>query len=201
MRSTWVVIPGQAFDRGKTRLAAVLSAAERRQFSRACLSHVVRTARRVVPPRRIVVVSRAAEVLGLARRLGVMAQRESGGGLNKAVAQGSRYAAARGASAVIALHGDLPAVSVQDVRMMVAVLDRNPGVVLAPDEAGEGSNALGMRPPGKIAYRFGAGSFGRHRAEARRRRARLRIVRSPGLARDVDTPENYRQFRNTKQKR
>ena len=31
-------------------------------------------------------------------------------------------------------------------------------------------------------------------AQARQTRVRLRVVSSPGLAHDVDTPENYRQF-------
>ena len=42
-----VVIPAQGFDRGKTRLASVLSPAERRRLSRRWFRHVVVTARRV----------------------------------------------------------------------------------------------------------------------------------------------------------
>jgi len=194
MRAIWIIIPGQAFDKGKTRLAPVLDAQARRRFSRDSLVHVVRTARRVVPPRRIVVVSRAAEVLGLARRLGVRALRESGRGLNRAVTEASAFATQNGAAGTLVLHADLPALTVREAAGLVMKIARHAGVVLAPDELREGSNALGMRPAGKIRYRFGPGSFGKHRALTRQAHAQLRLVLSPGLARDVDTPENYRQF-------
>ena len=194
MRSVWIVIPGQPFDKGKTRLAPVLDAPSRRRFSRDCLVHVVRTARRVLAARQIVVVSRAAEVLGLARRLGVRGLIESGRGLNTAVTEATRFAARRGAAAVLVLHADLPAIGVRDLGSMVRKTALRSGVVIAPDAADEGSNALGVHPPGKIRYRFGADSFRKHRAEARRARANLLVIREPGLAQDVDTPDNYRQF-------
>jgi len=198
MRSTlWAVIPGQSFDRSKTRLSPVLGQAERGRFSRACLVHVVRTVRRGFPARQVIVVSAAAEVLGLAKRLGVRGLRETGTGLNKAVGQASRYAQERGATGVIALHGDLPGLKLRELLVLRRSLVRHRGVVLAPDEACEGTNALGMRPAGKIRYRFGTGSFKRHCSEARRARARLKIIRSPGLARDIDTPENYGQFQKS----
>ena len=194
MRPIWIIIPGQGFDKGKTRLAPVLDAQARRSFSRDCLIHVVRTARQVVPAGWIVVVSRAAEVLGLARRLGVCALRESGRGLNRAVTEASDFALRQGAAGTLVLHADLPAIRAQEVAGMLKMLARHPGVVLAPDALREGSNALGMRPAGKIAYGFGPGSFAAHCSQARRARARLRIIELPGLAHDIDTPENFQAF-------
>ncbi len=194
MRAIWIIIPGQAFDKGKTRLAPVLDAQARRRFSRDCLIHVVGTARRVVRAQQIIVVSRAAEVLGLARRLGVRALREAGRGLNSAVTEASNFAARQGACATLVLHADLPGIRVQDVSVLVLKLARHAGVVLAPDTLREGSNALGMRPAGRIRYAFGPGSFARHCSQARQARAGLRIVALPGLAQDIDTPENYQEF-------
>ena len=191
MRSIWIIIPAQSFDRGKTRLAPVLDASARRRFSRDCLIHVVRTARRVASARRIVVVSRAAEVLGLARRLGVRALHESGRGLNNAATDAQEFAARRGAQATLVLHADLPGLGANDIRALMAKLARHDGVVLAPDSLRDGSNALGLRPCGAIPYRFGVGSFKQHCAQARGARMSLRIVNSPGLAMDIDTPENY----------
>jgi len=194
MRAIWIIIPGQAFDKGKSRLAPVLDAQARRRFSRDSLIHVIRTARRVVHAQRIVVVSRAAEVLGLARRLGVRALRESGGGLNRAVEEASAFSLRHGAAGTLVLHADLPGLKLQEVAGLVRGIARHAGVVLAPDPLREGSNALGMRPAGKIRYCFGPGSFAKHLAQARQARVQLRVVSSPGLAQDVDTPDNYRQF-------
>ena len=194
MHAIWIIIPGQAFDKGKTRLAPLLDAQARRRFSRDCLIHVLRTSRQVVAAQRIVVVSRAGEVLGLARRLGVRALRESGRGLNFAVTEASLFATRHGAAGTLVLHADLPCVGVGDIAGLVTKIARHAGVVLAPDELREGSNALGMRPAGKIRYCFGPGSFAEHRSQARLARLHLRVVSLPGLAQDVDTPENYRHF-------
>jgi 2-phospho-L-lactate guanylyltransferase len=196
MRPIWIIIPAQSFDKSKTRLAPVLDVNARRRFSRDCLVHVVRTARGLVSARRIVVVSRAAEVLGLARRLGVHALAESGGGLNRAVTEASAFARERGAMATLVLHADLPGMRTKDIRRLLWALTRHEGVVLAPDEGREGSNALGLRPPGAIPYRFGPDSFNRHRAEARSARRFVHIINEMGLARDIDTPENFRVFSN-----
>lgn len=194
MNALWIIIPAQAFDKGKTRLAPLLDAQARRRFSRDSLIHVVRTARRVVPARRIVVVSRAGEVLGLARRLGARALQESGRGLNRAVTEASDFVVRKGATGTLVLHADLPGLKVQEVADLVRGIARHAGVVLAPNQLREGSNALGVRRAGKIRYCFGPGSFAQHRSQARLARLHLRVVSSPGLAQDVDTPENYRQF-------
>ncbi|MFM9970552.1 MAG: 2-phospho-L-lactate guanylyltransferase [Burkholderiales bacterium] len=200
MRPLWIIIPAQSFDRSKTRLAPLLDQSARRQFSRDCLIHVVRTARMAVLATRIVVVSRAAEALGLARRLGVQALRERGRGLNQAVTDASAFAQQRGAAATLVLHADLPDIAIRDILALRAKLSQHKGVVLAPDSLREGSNALGLRPPGAIRYHFGKNSFGKHSSNARGARRCLLIVDSPGLAGDIDTPENYLQFLNGKRR-
>lgn len=194
MRPIWIIIPGQAFDKGKTRLAPVLEARARQRFSRDCLTHVVRTARQVVPAGRIVVVSRAADVLGQARHLGVLALRESNRGLNSAVTEASKFAVSHGAAGTVVLHADLPGITAKEVSRLVAQTARHSGVVLAADALREGSNALGMRPADAIRYCFGPGSFAKHCSQAHLAGLRLHFVSSPGLAQDVDTPDNYRQF-------
>jgi 2-phospho-L-lactate guanylyltransferase len=190
----WIIIPAQAFDRGKTRLASALGPAERRAFSRASLRHVTSMARQVAGARRTLVVSRSGEVMGLARRLGVLATPEREPGLNGALRGAVWFARRRGATGIVVLHADLPEIESSELRGLLRSLARHRGVVIAPDRDREGTNALGLRPPGKFTYRFGAGSFDKHRAEARRRRRRVRVIESPGLARDVDTPEQYRHY-------
>ena len=46
-------------------------------------------------------------------------------------------------------------------------------------------------PPGRgFTFSYGPGSFARHGAEARRLGLGLRVVREPGLGRDVDLPSD-----------
>ena len=197
-RRLWIIIPSQAPERGKTRLAAILGAAERRAFSRACLRHVVKIARHVAGARRTLVVSRAGEVLGLARRLGVRALTEKRPGLNAAVRQAMEFAKCKGAAGIVVLHAYLPQLSMKDVACVMGAIARQRGVALGPDRELTGTNALGLRFPGRFRFQFGPGSFDKHCSEARQLRARLRVVQRPGLAADVDTPGDYIGFRGRK---
>jgi len=194
-RRTWIIVPSQAPERGKTRLAEILPPAERRAFTRACLRRVVKLARHVAGARYTIVVCRSGEVLGLARRLGVRALMERRRGLNAAVRQAAEFAGRNGAAGIVVLHADLPQLSLMDVACMTSALVRHRGVALAPDRSLTGTNALALRPPRKFRFHFGPGSFGRHRSEARGMRSRIRIVMRAGLAADVDTPEDFRALR------
>ena len=69
---------------------------------------------------------------------------------------------------------------------------RDGGVVLAPDRESSGTNALGVAASQRFRFSFGPDSFAKHLAEARRRRMRVLVLHSAGLAFDVDTPEDYR---------
>jgi 2-phospho-L-lactate guanylyltransferase len=67
-------------------------------------------------------------------------------------------------------------------------------VGVAPDRLGTGTNGLALSPPGVIGFRFGAGSFAAHRAEAAAAGLEPVIVTRPGLAFDLDTPEDLARW-------
>src|SRR5207249_2798221 len=86
----------------------------------------------------------------------------------------------------------LPEVGAADVAALLAAgaaLD-GPGVALAPDHSGRGTNALLLRPPTAIVPRFGPDSFAAHRWAALAGGLPARVVMRPGLAADVDTPRD-----------
>jgi 2-phospho-L-lactate guanylyltransferase len=192
----WIVIPSLGFARGKSRLAPVLAPPERRAFSRACFRHVLKAARETVGARHTLVVSSAREALGLARRSGAVALVERRRNLNESARQATNFALRRGAHAVIVVHSDLPALEARELAQLAAPLARGRGVVLAPDREKSGTNAIAIRSGERFNYRFGPASFAKHLSEARRRRLPARIVTSPGLANDVDTPQDYRRLGN-----
>lgn len=103
-------------------------------------------------------------------------------GLNPAL-EGARRAFP-GYDAVLVALGDLPELTGNDVGAMIDRLEA-PGVVLAPDEAEQGTNLLLCAPALSLPFRFGPGSFQAHLKAAER----AAIFRSPGTARDLDTPE------------
>ena len=67
-------------------------------------------------------------------------------------------------------------------------------VRIAPDEAGTGTNALYVRPPGLLAFEYGETSCRRHLEQARERGARAERIDRPGLRFDLDTPEDLERY-------
>jgi 2-phospho-L-lactate guanylyltransferase len=95
----------------------------------------------------------------------------------------------RGAAAGLVLMCDLPLLTAGDLD---ALLLSEAALTLAPDRGREGTNALLARPPDLIPTCFGdARSFALHQARAAALGSPARVVETPGLARDVDTADDY----------
>lgn len=188
----WVVVPVRPLAEGKSRLAPVLDADARRRLNERFLLSTLDLAKAVVGPARVLVVSRCADALALARAAGVATLRELGaGGLNAALRQGAVHLARRGATALMVLPVDLPLARPADLEALIRLSGRRPGVVIAGDRADTGTNALVVRPPRGIRFRFGPHSRAAHLREARRQGLRAVLVSRPALAFDVDTPADY----------
>jgi len=200
--SLWAVVPVKPLEESKSRLAGALSQAERSALARSLLERTLRMLAATPEVALVLVVSRDPAVLKLARDLGAGALREDcPPELNASLEFASRYAAEHGAGAVLALPADLPLVTPEDIAALAALAARDPApcaperppgpsAVIAPDRRREGTNALLVRPPGALPYRFGPDSFARHCAEARRLALRLEICERPALALDIDLPED-----------
>jgi 2-phospho-L-lactate guanylyltransferase (CobY/MobA/RfbA family) len=65
-----------------------------------------------------------------------------------------------------------------------------PVVAINPDRHKKGTNALLVSPTGLIKYAFGEDSFQVHCQRAQAAGARLEILDHPGLALDLDLPED-----------
>jgi 2-phospho-L-lactate guanylyltransferase len=120
---------------------------------------------------------------------------DEGAGLNAALHSARRTVLSLGAREIVVLPADLPHVSAADIEALVYE-GRESGFALAPDEANAGTNALYCSAAALAgtaaapAFRFGADSRQCHQAEARRAGLTARLVRRPGLAFDVDTPQD-----------
>jgi 2-phospho-L-lactate guanylyltransferase len=67
--------------------------------------------------------------------------------------------------------------------------------VVAPDRRGTGTNALLVRPPGLIPYRFGENSLDKHLEEAEAAGAEAHVYESDTLGLDVDIPADLDLYR------
>lgn len=180
-----VAVPVKSLDRAKTRLSPVLSSSERAVLTLALLEDVL-DACQAQAAWDTAVVSADETVLEVAARRRARPIAEEGTTLLDAVRQveagllGSR-------TALAVLLGDLPYLTRAE---LAEALDLGEPVVAAPADSDGGTNLLIRRPPGVIPARFGRASFAKHRWAARRARVGFAECRAPGLARDLDTPED-----------
>ena len=96
---------------------------------------------------------------------------------------------------MLILPADLPLLTPRDVQEIISHADEPPVVVIAPDRRQEGTNALLVSPAGLIDYTYGRNSFKRHCDRAARSGARLEICEIPGVALDLDIPDDLELLR------
>lgn len=144
----------------------------------------------------VVVISPSRPLLEIVEAAGARLTVQRGMGLNAGLDQARSEALLDGIDQLVVLHGDLPNLRADDVHALIGALpaDDAPGVAIAPDRAGTGTNALGLRPPGVINFRFGVGSFAAHAAEVDRAGVTCVAVDRAGLAFDLDTPEDLARW-------
>ena len=184
----YAIVPVKSLHLAKRRLSPLLNASERRALVLAMLGDVLAALRAAEAVRETVVISRDAEVLALAARLGAAALLERAEDLNAAYAQAAAFVELSGAKALLALPADLPLVTPLEIAGLVAAGQAG-GAALAPSRDG-GTNGLYRSVDVPLPFLFGPGSLARHLAAARARGVDARLFRAPGLELDVDRPDD-----------
>lgn len=204
----WAIVPAKPLAQAKSRLAMVLSPAEREQLARSLLCHTLDVLASLILPAELAISGPASGLAGIlvvsadlkvrelavARGVAWLPELEPPG-LNGALEQAAAAARARGARGVLIVPADLPHLTAAAVAELLAAAGELPVAVIAPDRREEGTNALLVAPPGLIAFSFGPGSFQRHVAAARAAGVRTVVWRHPAWACDVDWPEDLALLR------
>jgi 2-phospho-L-lactate guanylyltransferase len=192
--SSRIIVPHRGLEAAKTRLAPSLDPEERVMLASQLLQRVLKVALQVSDD--VVVISPSRPLAEIVQASGARLSIQRGMGLNEGLDQARSEAILDGIGTLIILHGDLPNLRAGDIETLARALpsDGGPGVAIGPDRAGTGTNALALRPPGVINFRFGAGSFAAHAAEVERARVPLVAVNRAGLAFDLDTPEDLARW-------
>jgi len=185
-QEVWAVLVARTGPSAKSRLALSLSPAQRAALARRMLRAVL-DACLAAELGGIVVITDTPHGLALATDMGAVALPDPAAGLNVAVSLGLDVVAQQApGTAALVLPGDVPLAEPDDIRAIVAAAgDLARVVVVVPDTAGRGTNALLIRPPHLIEPSFGEPSCDRHLASARRRGTAIRLD-LPRLALDVD---------------
>ena len=189
-----IIVPHRGLDAAKTRLAPSLDPEERVMLASQLLQRVLHTAREVTDD--VVVISPSRPWAEIVEASGARLAVQRGMGLNEGLDQARSQALLDGIDTLVVLHGDLPNLRPADVQTLIGALpaDGRPGVAIAPDRAGTGTNGLALRPPGVIGFRFGTGSFAAHAAEVERSGVPCVAVNRAGLAFDLDTPADLARW-------
>jgi 2-phospho-L-lactate/phosphoenolpyruvate guanylyltransferase len=192
MSRTRIIVPHRGLASAKTRLAPVLDHDARIALARTLLVRVLDVARQAGDD--VVVITPAAELEPIVAAAGARLAVQRGMGLNAGRDQAREAAEAAGVDRLVVLHGDLPNLAAEDVQALLAAAADEPSVAIAPDRLGTGTNGLVLAPPGVIGFRFGTGSFAAHRTEAQAAGVEPAVVVRPGLAFDLDTPEDLARW-------
>ena len=189
--NVWAIVPVKPLNRAKSRLAATLSPETREHLAGAMLVHTLTAIHESQAVSGILVISRDNRALVLARKHYARTVQESGmPELNAALERAGQVIASWNARAALVLPADLPLLMAADVEGLVQQGRYQQSVVIGPDRAGTGTNALLLRPPGLIPYLFGENSFARHVAAAEAVGAAVHVYRSERLMLDLDTPDD-----------
>ncbi len=186
------IIPVKSFREGKGRLSAVLGGAERNALNVELLDHTLSVTAAFPGAARTIVVSPDRDVLDRAEAAGAQVLLDVAGDLNAALDLAACHAADHGADGILIVPVDLPRSRPGD---LLALASCRHGFAIAPDRRGIGTNALYVAPPDALPFRFGDNSFLAHLAEAREAGLNTEILSLPNLAFDIDTPDDYREWR------
>jgi 2-phospho-L-lactate guanylyltransferase len=191
----WVVVPVKELDQAKQRLAPSLSEAARRALMMAMLEDVLAaiTAAPEIVGLLVVTVDPAARALAAryGARRGEIGARD---GHTGAVAAAAQLLTGEGRGGMLTVPGDVPLVTPDEIGRLIAAHLPAPSFTIAPSHDERGSNAVICSPPEAVPLRFGDDSFRPHLAAAEARGISPTVLRLPGLALDIDTPDDLARF-------
>ncbi len=189
--SLWAIIPVKPLRRGKSRLSGVLSEDDRAMLNYSMLGNLLMTLSNVEEIDDILVVSRDTSALALAREHGARTVQEDGHpGLNTALHRATAVAQLYAVEAILILPADLPLITPRDVKELIQLAGKPPCVVISPDRRNDGTNALYINPPGLIEYKYGLGSFAKHKEQAEAKNVHVSVCKISSIALDLDLPED-----------
>lgn len=182
-------MPVKEFAGAKQRLSTLLTAAQRQALAAAMLEDVL-AALIEAPLAGIMVNTVDPLATDLARRYGAQVVTDGAhDGHTGAVTAMARILAAEGHD-MLTVPGDIPRVTAAEIGAVIEARRPAPSVTIVPAHDERGSNAVLCSPPLVMPLRFGDDSFLPHVASARALGIEPTIIRLPGIALDIDQPED-----------
>jgi len=191
----WAVLPVKEVAAAKQRLAPVLHAAARRALALAMLEDVLAALAAAPGLAGLLVVTVDIEAARLAARYGGRCLADGArDGHTGAVMAAARRLAAEGRAGMLAIPGDIPLVTAEEIGQVLTAHGPAPAFTIVPAHDELGSNAVLCSPPDAVPLRFGENSYFPHLRAAEACGIRPQVVRLPGIALDIDNPADLARF-------
>jgi 2-phospho-L-lactate/phosphoenolpyruvate guanylyltransferase len=185
-----ILVPVKNLSTAKQRLSPVLSPEERFALAQAVCEDVLEALANW--PRRpaVGVVTSDPFARELAARFGfdVIAD-DDNSGETSAIEMATAVCRERGAANTLVVPADIPLIDSAELEKIAGSAPAA-GAVLVPDAAGRGTNAAWRAPADLFPLRFGNDSFLPHLAAAKATGLTCVVLELPGIARDIDRPED-----------
>jgi 2-phospho-L-lactate/phosphoenolpyruvate guanylyltransferase len=188
-----ILVPVKNLAGAKQRLSSILTAKERFALAQAMCEDVLQELANWQRRPPVAVVTSDSSVRDLAVRFNFEIIADDNSGETSAIEMATAVCRRRGAESTLVLPADIPLLESAELQK---ILDNAPagGAVLAPDAAGRGTNAAWRSPGDLFPLRFGNDSFLPHLAAAKATGLPWVVLELPGIARDVDRPEDLREL-------
>lgn len=185
-----ILIPVKNLTNAKQRLAPALSPEERAELAQAMCEDVLGAFASWRARPEVAVVTSDPFACDLADRFGfeVIPDVENPGETG-AIEMATMVAVERGARNTLVVPADIPLIEVNELQKIMEAAPST-GAVLVPDAAGRGTNAAFRSPADLFPLRFGNDSFLPHRKAAVATEHPLVVLELPGIALDVDRPDD-----------
>lgn len=194
MTDIWAALPVKEFTGAKQRLSSMLTPAQREALAETMLEDVL-SALAGAALAGIVVNTLDPRATALAHRYGArVITDDARSGHTGAVAAMARLLAREGRAGMLAIPGDIPRVTAAEINAVLAARASSPSFTISPAHDEQGSNAVLCCPPEVMPLRFGDKSYFPHLEVARRHDMVPTIIPQPGIALDIDHPDDLRAF-------
>jgi len=189
-----ILVPVKNLSGAKQRLSPILGPAERFALAQAMCEDVLQALARWQKRPPVAVVTSDPFARDLASRFDfeVVAD-DDNAGETSAIEMATAVCRERGATSTLVVPADIPLIETAELQK---IADAAPpgGAVLVPDAARRGTNAAWRSPGDLFPLRFGNDSFLPHLASAKATGLPCVVLELPGIARDVDRPEDLREL-------
>lgn len=194
----WAVVPVKERVSAKERLAPMLRPETRQALALAMLEDVLAALTATPGIAGLLVVTVDPEAARLAASYGArLIEMGARDGHTGAVAAAVRLLAAEGRAGMLTLPGDIPLVTPAEITRVLEAHPAGPSFTIVPSHDERGSNAIACSPPDAVPLRFGDNSFYPHLQAAEVCGIRPNVLHLPGIALDIDNPEDVVSFMRT----